>query len=156
MSSDKGWVAFVTARLDEDEAAAMAARGDTSGEWTGRDNGYEDSGVVMNDRGEHVVYDEGAPNTAQAVHIGRHDPARELRRVEADRLLIDAYWDRAEWAREFRDPDTDYENITEAQRRWEEGAEAGLLAAIQFRAATWSDHPDYARMARILTAPPPP
>ena len=70
-------------------------------------------------------------------------PARVLREVEAGRRLICAYHDRAEWAREFRDPDTDYENVTEAQARWEEGAAAALLAAIQFRAAVYSDNPDY-------------
>lgn len=69
--------------------------------------------------------------------------ARALREVEGDRLLIEAYEDRASWVHDFRDPDSDYENVTEAEICWEEGAAEALLAAIRFRVLAWSGHPDY-------------
>lgn len=78
-------IAFLRARLDETEAAAKAAGDDEAGRtWTGSDNGYPDGGTVTDGRGRTVVCDEGAPDTAQALHIGRHDPARVLREVEAN------------------------------------------------------------------------
>ncbi len=60
---------------------------------------------------------------ANAVHIARHDPARVLREVEATRALIAAI--------EHPDPN--------------QGPEYGygLRLALMFRAAVYSDHPDY-------------
>lgn len=62
--------AFLTARLDEDEAAAKAAWGT---EWDWR----------------YLVSPFREPcSTAHTVHIARHDPARVLRGVEAKRKIL--------------------------------------------------------------------
>lgn len=74
-------IAFVTARLDEDEAAAKAA---TSGDWyaTGED-------ILIRGRGPHW---DGAcvanASGADGEHVARHDPARALREVEAKRAIL--------------------------------------------------------------------
>lgn len=80
-------VAAIEAQLTADEEGANAAGGCR---WIGSDNGYADGGEVTDEHGERVVYDEGAPNTAQAMHIARHDPARVLRDVAATRALVAA------------------------------------------------------------------
>ena len=68
MSTDL--IAFITARLDEDEAAAKAAWGV---EWDWR--------YVARPFGER-------PSIAHTVHIALHDPARVLREVEAKRAML--------------------------------------------------------------------
>ena len=87
--------AFLSARLDEDEAAAKAAASTDhttlfskpdmfAAEWRSHDSAV----MVESDAGP-VVYDEGVPTVAQAAHIARHDPARVLREVVAKRSLIE-------------------------------------------------------------------
>jgi hypothetical protein len=66
--------AFVTARLDEDEAIAKAAL----------DNALGIEGELAQQAGPCVG------ETGYA-HIARHDPARVLRQVEAVRALLAAY-----------------------------------------------------------------
>jgi hypothetical protein len=91
-------VAFLRARLDDDERVACAAtEGDgwqtqrpLSGRWTPGD-GVPGSGSVEDETGDIVVYDEGSPSEAQAAHIARHDPARVLREVEAKRRIVDLH-----------------------------------------------------------------
>lgn len=81
-------VAFLRARLDEDEAAAkLAAR--EGGTWT-QDDPQRYPGSISSLGGQ-VVYAEGAPDENQAPHIARHDPARVLREVEAKRAILDEY-----------------------------------------------------------------
>lgn len=78
-------VAFITARLDEDELAALAAPGP---QWDGGD-GY--LGVVD---GQDLVWGnhtEGYIDAEASTHIARHDPARVLRDVEANRRLLDLH-----------------------------------------------------------------
>lgn len=60
---------FLTARLDEDEAAAKAAASRPLGDqWI-----------------------DGTRLTAVAAHIARHDPARVLREVEAKRKILNSW-----------------------------------------------------------------
>jgi hypothetical protein len=81
--------AFYSARLDEAERLALASGdGDERRQWTGSDNGYEGAGEVTDGSGFRVVYDEGAPNTEQALHIALHDPAAVLRDVAAKRAVL--------------------------------------------------------------------
>jgi hypothetical protein len=96
-------IAFLAARLDEDEAAAMAATG-TAWAWeaTGdKDNswavGYvegEDGRPLSGEigHGQGVVIDGVCESInghlADAAHIARHDPARVLREVEAKRRIL--------------------------------------------------------------------
>ncbi|MFD3955913.1 MULTISPECIES: DUF6221 family protein [Streptomyces] len=88
-------VAFLKARLDDDERVARAA---TPGPWCDS-GGYvtnidEDghSRVQVTDFGTQDEDSEGGGPQGQAdsAHIARQDPARTLREVEAKRGLLDA------------------------------------------------------------------
>jgi hypothetical protein len=71
--------AFLTARLDEDEAAA-------------RESYYEGQRWITEEEGVYRWPDDElvqmADRKADARHIARHDPARVLREVEAGRKLV--------------------------------------------------------------------
>lgn len=100
---DEELAAFAVARCDEEEAAAMAATG-TAWAWeaTGeKDNSWAVGHVESEDgrplsgqieKGQGVVIDGVCESInghlADAGHIARHDPARVLRDVAADRLLL--------------------------------------------------------------------
>jgi len=117
--------AFITARLDEDEAMAkLAAR--EGGTWT-QDDPERRPGAISSAGGQ-VVYDEGAPDEYQAAHIARHDPARVLREVAAKRAMV------ADHGPSEVAPD--------ACRRCK-GGMAFPCRTIRHLAAAWSDHPDY-------------
>ena len=109
-------VAFLSARLDEDEAAAKA--------WLPLGN----------------------PDAAARPHIARQDPGRVLREVEAGRRLLMAYGDALGWLDDYESEECDWDISPERQRDWAQwyrGAVEGLRAAVSLRAATWSGHPDY-------------
>jgi hypothetical protein len=111
-------VAFLAARLDEDEAAAkLAAR--EGGTWK-QDDPVRYPGSISSLGGQ-VVYDEGSPDEYQAAHIARYDPARALREVEAGRAIIAAY-----------QPNGQGVAYT---------LEAGLEFALRQFAAVYRDHP---------------
>jgi hypothetical protein len=121
-------VAFLAARLDEDETSAkLAAR--EGGTWT-QDDPARFPGSISS-LGGPVVYDEGAPDENQAPHIVRFDPNRMLRDVAADRQLL-AAWQQAEAA-------------TPASA-WESDYAQALERAVRIRAAVYSDHPDYGKL----------
>ena len=112
-------VAFLNARLDEDEAVANAAA--TSGNQFAAEGVFapewrfaNDSAMVRSGAGA-IVFGEGAPSGEQAVHIACHDPARVLREVAAERAMLE-------------DLDLTYPDAVHLRK---------LLAAA------WSDHPDY-------------
>lgn len=97
-----GIVEFLTARLDEDEAVALAAITPVGDRWV-MDNDRADCAqieVASDSDYQIVVYDEGVPTPEQARHIIRHDPARVLRDVEAKRIhLADYEQAEREWTR---------------------------------------------------------
>jgi Family of unknown function (DUF6221) len=108
-----GLIAFLAARLDEDEAAAKAASGLN---WE-----YRDSWVWAGSSFE-VADVYGIPDIDETgTHIARHDPARALRDAVADRKLIAAY-----------------ENVAEFSDPW-----IGLDLAVRIRAERFSGHPAY-------------
>ena len=76
-------------RIDETQRIAEAARGQGEGRWH-HETGYH-SGRVTDERGETVVYDEGAPLPEEAAHIALNDPATVLLRCEADRKILAAH-----------------------------------------------------------------
>jgi hypothetical protein len=93
-----GLIAFLRARLDEDEVVAQVAVSeherefhivacDAGAQWVRRYGDYGGTEVV--DGAGHVVvsvaHDKGA---ALRTHIARHDPARALREVEAKRQIL--------------------------------------------------------------------
>lgn len=107
-------VAFLRARLAEDEQIAASCSGDT---WT------VDGGSIIADHWTDQIvdwiYDDNAP------HIARHDPARVLSEVEARRRITDE----CAWTSEAA-VDT--------------SAVAGLaLMTLRLLALPYAGHPDY-------------
>jgi len=81
-------VAFLRARLAEDEQTARAA---PAGPWTYERVFSDLSGAVMDGpliSGEHT---DGYIDPESAAHIARHDPARVLAEVDAKRRIIDQH-----------------------------------------------------------------
>ncbi|MFE7954405.1 DUF6221 family protein [Streptomyces sp. NPDC057413] len=137
-------VAFLRARLDEDERIARAAaeperwvelnrapqRSWSVEFWADPDRaavvaeGSSAYPVVVTTQG---MAEEDAE--ARALHIARHDPARVLRDIEADRALLDRY---AEVAANDMD-DVEYAH----------GWANALGLAVRYRAVRFADHPDY-------------
>jgi hypothetical protein len=115
-----GVVAFLKARLDEDEKAAKAAQAPSP--WRAAVH-ESDTWIVTDATGEPLIYDEGTPSLEEAAHIARHDPARVLREVMVLRAVVD------EMARTVNG-----EFIDEGERV----IAAGVLRDL---AAIWSDPP---------------
>lgn len=113
---------FLSARIAEDEAAAMEA---TASPWVSR-------------RGprEHVYEELGGTWVADVAtredrrHIARQDPARVLARCAADRLIVEDFVD---YASEYRKAPSDF---TAGRRH------AALLAVTRL-VSVYADHPDY-------------
>jgi len=112
-------IAFLRARLGEDEAAAKAAAERTPSPWVGafKQVTSEPSGA-----GIRVV--ASAENSGISHHIERWDPARVLRDAAFKRLLLDLH-----------EPDQ-----YGCQRCEEPGPACRTLWEL---AAVYSDHPDY-------------
>lgn len=111
-------VAFLRARLDEAAAKAQAAK---PGPW------HVDGGSVY---ATHPT-DEVVDYTESADHIARHDPARILREIEADRALLAEYEAVADMDTSDPEPEFAY------------GRAVGLGIAVRYRAVRFADHPDY-------------
>jgi Family of unknown function (DUF6221) len=132
-------VAFLLARVDEDERAARAA---PPGPWLGTD--AEDVGAwSVYDPEWRIavakVYDHDQPlggkrgpgyidPEAVTAHIARHNPARVMAEVEAKRQQIDHYERVAAHA---------------AQRLEYNLAEETCYVALRCVALAYADHPDY-------------
>lgn len=114
-------VAFLNARLAEDEAAAKAASEEfgVSGRWYR----LEDAGKA--DLGIHG---------AQWAHIARHDPARVLREVTAKRDILKRYW-------RFSEGRNGHGGLVD--RLTAPPIAAAMRPAMLDLAAVYSDHPDY-------------
>ena len=120
-----GIIAFVNARLDEDEETARATSRPAWREWYAEPwhdgeflgDGRPARADLWGVNGAGGFTGQGALPTVMADHIVRHDPARALREVEAKRRLI--------------------EEITS---RSSQGVAEIYLAVL---ADTYSDHPDY-------------
>lgn len=123
-----GLIAFLGARLAEEEAAAKATSPD------GQQLTWK-AGSEVNDEGTLVHWVVSDPDqagvaeafglerdtgSAIAAHIARHDPARTLRRVAAIRRVIERY-----------------------VRGQDDGYLQACLDAIKDAAAIWDDHPGY-------------
>lgn len=132
-------VAFVEARLAEDEAAA---EGVTAGPWRynpdkmwnlpGQHFGEEFIAAGPLDRPICVAAtgDADDPQSmTDAAFIARHDPARVLREVEAKRRLL----------KEYREAQAYYT----ANRSAPAGEVQGLWTAVQLLAAPFADHADF-------------
>ncbi|MFE7485490.1 DUF6221 family protein [Streptomyces sp. NPDC057552] len=123
-------VAFLKARLDDDERAATAPASAVwaSPEWRfteGDDGPFVDLGTT------HLTEESGL-NVAELEHIAHHAPARILREVAAKRQLINDYEESA--------ADLDAQDAPD--RDWV-GRLDGLEAALRHLATAYADHPDH-------------
>jgi hypothetical protein len=121
-------VAFLTARLDGDEAAAKAALSDAPAPWRADGHWVLDSAECG------FMVDEINPSGETPAHVARHDPARVLREVEAKRALMTGT---ASWLDAAED-DSWHERGVGDQPPYE-----GSVLLLKTLAAVWSDHPDY-------------
>ena len=114
-------IAFLHARLDEDEAAAQAAA-HADGKYGGRAHWSALGHGIAADAADPGwgIFDLSPFADAEEVcaHIARHDPARVLREVGAKRAIL------AQW--QAQPPDSPV-----------------LTNALYQLAAVWSGHPDY-------------
>jgi hypothetical protein len=111
-------LAFLRARLDEDERLAQRAEP------------VFDAHSWKLDEVQHDYYDELAP------HIARQSPARTLREVEAMRRIIESYVT----AQAKADRLVGEDDTVEAGRAWRSGA---LLEVLRVLALPYADHEDY-------------
>ncbi|MFF3304423.1 DUF6221 family protein [Streptomyces sp. NPDC002908] len=129
-------VAFLQARLDEQEAAAVAAGG-TSESWQAWGTGIysvassdDDAPPLVTTGPEVGGSDEDA---ARAAHIALHDPAQVLREVEATRGLLEQY----------TAPETG-ERPSDALNRYVASTQRmAVEMAVRHLAQVHADHPDY-------------
>jgi len=127
-------VAFLRARLDDDEQVAQEAAKMAGGQrWAAR---YHVITQMPEPGRAGDTIAECAPFGGRYVakHIGRHDPERVLAEVDAKRRIVDRldYWE------------------TNASRagvaglsNFERGTRAELLATCRLLALPYADHPDY-------------
>lgn len=88
MTDTDRMLAWLREAMDAAEQIARAACEGAEGRW--HHLGDQHGGSVAGDHeGYHVAYDEGYPTLEQATHIARHDPAAVLRRITADRQILD-------------------------------------------------------------------
>jgi uncharacterized protein DUF6221 len=124
-------VAFLNARLDEDERIALAA---TPGPWHAQEDavfagshrppGYSRGIAITRASYTGSILD----HSANATHIAYHDPASVLREVATKRAIIGSYQALA---------------ASEDTSRWHEGELFAMEAVVRWMAAIWSDHPNY-------------
>jgi hypothetical protein len=132
-------IAFLAARLAEDEAAAKAAQLRFPGPW---DRAVTPDSPLPSAVSLYDSLDESfgvIRGSYAAAHIARHDPARVLREVEAKRAIMAAH------------PAADDEGqlfcstcVSDAEL-YDEEFGAGRWPCVTVRAliAVYSDHPDY-------------
>lgn len=139
-------IAFWRERLDEDEAAAKAAAEIDVPPWRAdwaHDDGYAD---LRARDGEFIAYNEGTLTREAALHIARHDPARVLREVEADRALL-AELERARTFSDHMFSSARPEGVAildvPGQRVRAATKVLTLERVVKIRAARFSDHPGY-------------
>lgn len=133
-------VAFLRARLDEDERIARAAS------WTDEANAWhaEPSPFGARHDGQRWYVEDGmeegvvshvdpaaSDDEGVARHIAEWDPARVLREIDADRALVAVYEAVADLDTEDPEPEFAY------------GRAAGLGEAVRFRALRYADRPGY-------------
>jgi Family of unknown function (DUF6221) len=127
-------IAFLAARLDEDEAAAKAAQAPSP--WKAAVH-ESDHWIVTDATGEPLIYDEGTPSLEEAAHIARHDPARVLRDVAAKRAIL------AEHGPASGGRDADRCRVCTAVHDGHATRFRAPCPTLLFLAAIWSDHAAY-------------
>lgn len=122
--------AFITARLDEDEAMANAvANAAARSVWTS--SGAHVFAAAKPGRPEVPI--TGYLPDGMADHIARHDPARVLREVAARRRTLERH----------RNCGHGVGYCDDGGHGWYDDARGALCNEKLDLAAAWSDHPDY-------------
>jgi hypothetical protein len=147
--SAPGIVAFLRARLDEDEAAARLAGATPDERWRRHENAVLED-VPDGHRGAWIA--QACEDEETAAHIASHDPARVLADVSAVRALIAvvASWrhraDLDAWVFCARAPETRAtfpDDWDEGGDRCTCGRDRDVLAVLGPFAAVHAAHPDY-------------
>ena len=135
---------FLTARLDEEEAALRAIQ-DNSEPWRGEWDGDDEANFALRTRNgwslaRAVTVEAGFPPGVLA-HLVRYDPARALREIEAKRRIIARHY-------MVTDDCIDGDGIERAAFICHECDNFGKsdnwpCPTVRALAAIWSDHPDY-------------
>lgn len=142
-------IAFFQARLDEDEALALQAAQVAGPDWTWKTEVPEGHGEPT----DYIISLDGAllldtmgGIEGEAPHVARHDPARVLRDVEADRKLL-AMLERARAFNDHMFASTHPEGIASGEILSERMRAATQVLTMEevarIRAARFSGHPDY-------------
>lgn len=132
-------VAFLNARLDEDEAAATPGEDWSFGFGASSHN-------IFNEEGDYVAVciaqAIGNDPVRNAEHIARHNPARVLREVKAKRRTM---------ARHYADDDGSCVgcHFANDETRWAETIEE--CPELRDMASVYADHPDYGPAWTIAT-----
>lgn len=141
-------VAFLRARLDEDERTArwaLDAEFPTCGRWDAR-GPYGDSdrfGNIMSEMHAQIVEEDLL--WPHANHIARHDPARVLAEVDAKRRILEQYEASLEQSKKFRQraASGDETDAQKLQRSTESIRVLVLLKVVKTLALPYADHADY-------------
>lgn len=119
---------FLTARIAEDEQWALAAQdGDGYAEWDNPSTGVVQVAAGGMDGLVLVPRD-------MAVHIARHDPARELREVEAKRRIMEIHNAKDSWGMCLGCPRDRNGNMV---------VEVDECPELRALALPYADHPEY-------------
>jgi hypothetical protein len=142
--TDPRLIGFLRNRYEETWRIAVAACGGGKGVWAQADpDRYE--GRIVNDRGEVVTHDEGAPHEHEARHIAANDPARVLADINAKRRILELY--REERTRrdiyESDEARAEEDDEQATRRRSAAARTRGLEMAIEILALPYALHPDY-------------
>lgn len=97
MTDTDRMVAWLREAMDAAQRSAEAACEGGQGRWRQEDAGRMPGFIVGDHEGYHVAYDEGYPTLEQATHIVLNDPAAVLRRIAADRKMLDECMAAFDW-----------------------------------------------------------
>ncbi|QIP87619.1 hypothetical protein GLX30_30365 [Streptomyces sp. Tu 2975] len=145
-------VAFLRARLDEDEAIARGTArplnwhqgpGDDDPEWV------SDEMVLMWPPEFHTPYEQDkhwrgltADPAGLAAHIARHDPARVLVEVEAKRRILDEHQEGTLGCAVCAAPE-DFDEDSEGNAEWSRAAKWWPCPTLRLLALPYAYHPEY-------------
>jgi hypothetical protein len=140
MSENMDLVQFLRARLDEDEAAARAARDVNVGTYSADGDHVWKAGdaVATHPHGIPVVGDDIDP--VVRAHIARHDPSRVLDDTEAKRQMIPIACGPPSEIDELYGCRHSAEDIAASKCKTHPPASIRLLRLM---AAPYGDHPEY-------------
>jgi hypothetical protein len=85
-----GMADWLRVTIEARRATAQAALHGGEGRWEQEDADRR-PGLIVDERGEVVTYDEGSPTDEQTAHITDNDPRDTIARCEADLAILDEH-----------------------------------------------------------------